>query len=175
MMSSAVFTTGNEAYHVANIVYAGPVAEIPAERRRNGSTHSFKVTTTVGTNYCYYKDAEAARKARGALTGMLDAVKTTAFRHGNEFVDPKNVVSFGNVLQFKKPQDDLTHAFVITLQTADEKNRELWMRYKSEDHARKGRRALWAVVHAVNGLSKPKDDADDKSPVKEVAEESVPF
>jgi hypothetical protein len=174
-MSSAVFTTGNEAYHVANIVYAGPVGEIPAERRRNGSTHSFKVLTTVGATFCYYKDAEAARKARGALTGMLETLKPNAFRHGNEYVDPQKVVSFGNVLQFKKPQDDLTHAFVITLQTADEKNREVWMRFKSEDHARKGRRALWAIVHAVNGLSKPKDDPDEKSVVKEVAAESVPF
>ncbi len=174
-MSSAVFTTGSEAYQVANIVYAGPVGEIPAERRRNGSTHSFKLITTLGATFAYYKDVESARKARGALAGMLEAAGKTAFMHGNEFVDAKKVVSFGNVLQFKTPQDGMTHAFVITVQTADEKNREVWMRYKSEDHARKARKALWAVVHAANGLSNPKQQEPEEAAVKEVASESCPF
>ena len=174
-MSSAVFTTGNQAYQVAKIVYAGPVGEIPAERRRNGSTHSFKVITPTGATFCYYKDVDAARKARGALTGMLETLKPNGYTRGNEYLDPTRVVSFSNVMQFKKPIEECTHGCVVSVETADERNREVWMRFKSEDHARKSRKALWAILHAVNGLQKAKDNADEGEPVTAVASDACPF
>jgi hypothetical protein len=170
-MSSAIFTSGGEAYQVANIVYAGPVAEIPEDRRRNGSTHSFKMVTVTGTSFSYYKDVETARKARGALGAMLDTLKPKAFRHGNEFLDPSRVVSFSNVVAFKNPVESCTHGFVVSVETCEEKNRELWLRYKSEDHARKGRKALWACVHSANGMSNSDAKVEEPAPVAD----SMPF
>jgi hypothetical protein len=94
-MSSAIFTCGNDAYQVSKIIYAGPVTEIPEDRRRNGSTHSFKIVTGLGAVFSYHKNEEMARKSRGALATMLDTLKPKAFKHGyNEFVDPKGIVSF---------------------------------------------------------------------------------
>jgi hypothetical protein len=153
-MSSAIFTCGNDAYQVAKIIYAGPVSSIPEDRRRNGSTHSFKIVTGLGAVFSYFKDEETAKKSRGALGAMLEVVNPKSFKHGyNEFVDPKGIVSFSKVVQFKQPIDQYTHGFVVTIDTADEKSREVWMRYKSEDHAQKGRKALWAAVHGANGMS----------------------
>ncbi len=150
-MSSAIFTNGTNAYQVARIIYAGSVAEIPENRRQNGSTHSFKITTGIGSVFCYYKDEDSAKKSRGALAGMLDAVRSNAFKHGFEYLDPSRVISFSSVFQFKKPQGVYTHGFVVTLETANEKSQEVWFRYKSEDNAQKARKALWATLHNVNG------------------------
>jgi hypothetical protein len=171
-MRSAIFSNGSDAYQVEKIVYAGPVAKIPEDRRRNGSTHSFKIITVLGTVYSYYKDEELARKSRGMLGAMLDEIKPHAFRYGIEFLDPSRVVSFSKVVQFKKPMEEYTHGFVITIETAQEKSRELWFRYKSEDHAQKGRKALWASIHAVNGMSKPPEQP--KVEVKPVSD-GMPF
>jgi|WetSurMetagenome_2_1015567.scaffolds.fasta_scaffold00378_12 hypothetical protein len=150
-MSSAIFTNGVNAYQVSRIIYAGTVAEIPESRRLNGNTHSFKITTGLGSVFCYYKDEESAKKSRGALAGMLDATKPKAFKHGFEFLDPSRVISFGSVFQFKKPQGVYTHGFVVTVETVNEKSQDVWFRYKSEDHAKKGRKALWATLHTLNG------------------------
>lgn len=152
-MSSAIFSNGTNSYQVSRIIYAGSVAEIPENRRQNGSTHSFKITTGIGSVFCYYKDEESAKKSRGALGGMLDAARPNAFKHGFEYLDPSRVISFSSVFQFKKPQGVYTHGFVVTLETASEKSQEVWFRYKSEDHAQKARKALWAVLHSVNGQS----------------------
>jgi hypothetical protein len=84
---------------------------------------------------------------------MLDAARPNAFKHGFEYLDPSRVISFSSVFQFKKPQGVYTHGFVVTLETANEKSQEVWFRYKSEDHAQKARKALWAVLHSVNGQS----------------------
>jgi hypothetical protein len=171
-MSSAIFTNGNNAYQVANIMYAGSVSEIPENRRQNGSTHSFKIITGLGTIFSYYKNEELARKSRGALAAMLDTVKPKAFKHGWEFVDPSRIVCFSNVVQFKKPVGPYTHGLVLTIDTAEEKSQEIWLRYKSEDHAQKARKALWATVHSVNGMS----SQAEKPPVAEKAVSStLPF
>jgi hypothetical protein len=154
IMSSAIFSNGNQAYQVAKIIYAGPVSQIPEERRRNGSTHSFKIITGLGTVFSYYKNEEMARKSRGMLAGMLSSLKPAAFKHGYVFIDPAQVVSFGSVVQFKKPVEEYTHGFVISVETAEAKSQEVWLRYRSEDHAQKGRKALWASVHSANGMSK---------------------
>jgi hypothetical protein len=165
-MSSAIFTCGNDAYQVSKIIYAGPVTEIPEDRRRNGSTHSFKIVTGLGAVFSYHKNEEMARKSRGALATMLDTLKPKAFKHGyNEFVDPKGIVSFSNIVQFKQPIEQYTHGFVVTVETAAEKNREIWFRYSSEDHAQKGRKALWAAVHGANGMS-TKDGASASAPAE---------
>jgi hypothetical protein len=152
-MSSAIFSSGYESYQATGIVYAGPVHEIPEQHRRNGSTHSFKIITGLGASFSYYKDADSAKKARGTLAAMLDTLRPKAFKHGYEFIDTSRIVSFSNVVQFKKPVEEYTHGFVVTVLTADEKDREIWLRYKSEDHACKGRKAIWAALHSVNGLS----------------------
>jgi hypothetical protein len=153
-MSSAIFSCGNEAYQVAKILYAGPVTPISEDRRRNGSTHSFKIVTELGTVFSYFKDEETARKSRNALAAMLDTIKPKSFKHRYyEFIDPKGIVSFSKVVQFKQPIEQYTHGFVVTVDTADEQSREIWFRYKSEDHAQKGRKALWATVHGANGMS----------------------
>lgn len=171
-MSSAIFTNGNNAYQVANIMYAGSVSEIPENRRQNGSTHSFKMITGLGTVFSYYKNEELARKSRGALAAMLDAVKPKAFKHGWEFIDPSHIVCFSNVVQFKKPVGPYTHGLVLTMDTAEEKSQEIWLRYKSEDHAQKARKALWATVHSANGMS----SQAEKPPVAEQAVSStLPF
>jgi hypothetical protein len=178
-MNSAIFTTGNQSYQVSNVVYAGPVAEIPEERRRNGSTHSFKIVTTVGSSFCYYKDADTARRARGALGAMLDSLYPNAFKHGNEYLDPRSVVSFSNVCEFKKPIMDYTHGFVVTVMTLDEKNREIWLRYREEEHARKGRKVMWAAIHTANGMTTTTAKQENgQAPVAQpepVAAETVPF
>jgi hypothetical protein len=159
-MSSVIFTNGRDAYQVSNIIYAGTVSEIPENNRRNGSTHSFKFITGLGTVFSYYKNEEAAWKSRGALSAMLDTLKPKAFKHWYEFIDPMRIVSFGKVVQFKKPVEECTHGFVITVESAQEKSQEIWLRYKSEDHATKGRKALWASVHNAHGMSRPPEKTE---------------
>jgi hypothetical protein len=171
-MSSAIFSNGHQAYQVSKIIYAGAVSPIPEDRRRNGSTHSFKIITGLGAVFSYYNNEEIARKSRGMLAGMLDTLKPASFKHGYEFIDPARVVSFGNVVQFKKPIDQYTHGFVISVETTQEKSQEIWLRYKSEDHARKGRKALWAAVHGANGLTKP---TVEKTEAAQPAPSAVPF
>ncbi|MBN1127710.1 MAG: hypothetical protein JXA71_01910 [Chitinispirillaceae bacterium] len=175
-MSSALFTCGNEAYQVSKIIYAGPVSVIPEDRRRNGSTHSFKIVTGLGAVFSYHKDEETARKSRGALAAMLDSLKPKAFKHRyDEFVDPRGIVSFSNVVQFKQPIEQYTHGFVVTMETAAEKNREIWFRYKSEDHAQKGRKALWATVHGANGMSNGQKAAEAPATSGQTNADATPF
>jgi hypothetical protein len=40
--------------------------------------------------------------------------------------------------------------------TAQEKSQELWLRYKSDDHAQKGRKAMWAIIHNALGIGMSK-------------------
>jgi len=149
-MNSVVFGTPRESYQVANIIYAGNVGEIPVDKRKNGCSHSFKIITTHGSAFCYYKSEEAARNARGALGAMLNAVKPAAFRHGYEVLDPRRIVSYTGVISLKTPVDELTHAVVVTIDTAEERNKKVWLKYRSEEVAQKGRSALYACIHAAN-------------------------
>jgi hypothetical protein len=158
-MNSAIFTSGNQAYQVSRIIYAGSVQSIPEANRRNDCTHSFKIITVNGAVFSYYKNEEAARKSRNMLGAMLDALKPNAFKHGYDFLDPLHIVSFGSVVQFKKAQGEYTHGFAVMTDTVQEKSQEVWFRYKSEDHAQKGRKALWAVIYSANGLSKTREPA----------------
>jgi hypothetical protein len=167
-MSSVVFKAGNETFHVPQVIYAGPVGQIPKDHRRNGSTHLFKMVTSVGATNCCYDSEETARKARSYLGHLLEAVKPNVIRHCNEVVDPRSIISFGEVVKFKQPQNGHTHAVVITLNTTDEKSCKVFFTYKSEDNAEKGRKALYAIIHAANGMvgekEKPAVESTTASP-----------
>jgi len=149
-MNSVVFNASTESYQLSQITYAGYVSAIAEEKRRNGSTHSFRFMTRMGMVHSYYKTVEEARNARTALGAMLATAKPNVFKHGNEMIDPSHVVSFSLVVALKKPQNECTHAVVVTLDTVDQEHNKVWLRYKSEENAKKGRRALWS---AVNGGS----------------------
>lgn len=171
-MRSAIFTSGNQAYQVSNVVYAGPVHAIPEDRRRNDCTHSFKIVTTLGATFSYYKNEESARKSRNMLGAMLDSLKPNAYKHGAEFIDPLHIVSFGSVVQFKKAQGEYTHGFAIIVDTVQEKSQELWLRYKSDDYTQKARKALWAVIHTALGMAKT---AESSAAVVQPEAQNVPF
>ena len=176
-MRSAIFTSGNQAYQVSNIIYAGPVHAIPEDRRRNDCTHSFKIVTVVGATFSYYKNEESARKSRNMLGAMLDELKPDAFKHGYDFIDPLHIISFGNVVQFKKAQGEYTHGFAIMVDTVQEKSQELWIRYKSDDYAQKGRKAMWAIIHNALGfgMSKTAEPAVAAAAVSQPETQNMPF
>jgi hypothetical protein len=171
-MRSAIFTSGNQAYQVSKIIYAGPVHAVPETNRRNECTHSFKIVTTQGATFSYYKNEESARKSRNMLGAMLDTLKPDAYKHGYDFIDPLHIVSFSNVVQFKKPLGEFTHGFAIMIDTVQEKSRELWLRYKAEDTAQRGRKSLWAAIHNALGMSKT---AESAVAVAQPEAQNVPF
>ncbi|MBD3315221.1 MAG: hypothetical protein GF344_05495 [Chitinivibrionales bacterium] len=171
-MSSAVFSTGNESYQISKIIHVGSVTPIPEKiKKDNGCTHSFKLVTPQSAVYCYYRSEDTAKNARGALGAMLREAKPALFSSGYELVDPSRVISFGNVFAFKKPTaDGNSHAFVVTIDTSDERHRKVWLRYKSEESAKKARRAMFAAVHAgIHGSStdSAKSDGADPSAYKQ--------
>jgi hypothetical protein len=171
-MKSAIFSTATESYQVSQIAYAGPVTEIPQERRKGDSTHSFRLVTSAGAARCYFRSPESARKARGALTAMMSDLKPNAFKHGNELIDPRMIVSFGTVVELKlRDGEEMTHAFPVTVATREERGTRLWLRYRSEDNARKGRKAMYAILHAANGLASPVEEPAEGEAVKEEASE----
>lgn len=185
-MQSTIFSTAGEAYHVNHIVHASGVWEVPEDKRKYDRTHAFKLVTTVGSAYCYYKDQDAARKARSALGAMLAAAKPSVFRHRNDVMDPKHIVSIGNVVALKEPQGELTHAVIVTLATSDIRNNKVWLKYKSEETATKGRRVLYAVVAKANEqqADTPQDTKDTEAaepvavaegPAAAPGEEGLPF
>ncbi len=161
-MKSAIFSSGYEAYQVANVIYAGPVSEIPEEKRRNDSTHSFKMITPLGAVRCYYRNYDSAVKARSALGAMMMSMKPYLFRHGYQLIDPHRIVSFRRVVQLRTPQRDYTHAVIVSLETVDSGNNEVWLRYKSEENASKGRRALYAATYALNQTVSPEQSRSDR-------------
>ena len=151
-MKSAVFSTAREAFQVAHVSYAGPVREIPSESRKGDSSHSFKMITSLGMAWCYYRSEESARKARGALGAMLASVKSRLFSCQGESIDPHAVVSFTSVYELKEPHENKTHAFTVSLRIAEGKNPRLCLQFTSVEAARKARGALWAMIDAVNGI-----------------------
>lgn len=162
-MKSAVFSNGSDTYQVANIIYAGPVSEIPQEKRKGESTHSFRMITTQGTVYCYYKSIESAKNSVGALKQMMESLKENVFKSGADWFDTKRVVSFGHVIKLKNTQDGQTHAFLVIIDTADNNHNQIWLTYKSEDHAEKARKALYAAIHSVNKIQyRPGKDDENK-------------
>jgi hypothetical protein len=170
-MNSAIFSTSSESFQVYNIIYAGPVVETPEElQKMRGSTHSFKIMTPQTSVFCYYKTPETARNARNALGAMVKNAKPSVFRLGDEALDPKAVISYGNVYRLKTPQGEKTHFFVATMDTADERNRKVWLKYRSEESARKAKNALFAAIHAVNDVPLSKPETPEGDSVTEEAE-----
>jgi hypothetical protein len=151
-------------------LFVGAVEEVPVEIRKGERTHSFKIVTTVGSSFCYYKSEETARKAHGALYGMLKSANPNIYPHRMELLDAARVVSIGDVVALKNPKGDLTHALIVSVETTDPRNAKVWLKYKSEDNARKARRALYAVVSAATGGEKAPEQATDSS----VAETPAP-
>jgi hypothetical protein len=58
----------------------------------------------------------------------------------------------------------MTHGFVVNLETAQGKNSQVWLTYKSEDHATKARKALYAIICAANRAD---GEADEQAPAAE--------
>ncbi|NLW33450.1 MAG: hypothetical protein GXY77_18540 [Fibrobacter sp.] len=162
-MKSAVFSNGSDTYQVANVIYAGPVSEIPQEKRKGDSTHSFRMITTQGVVYCYYKSIESAKNSVGALKAMMESLKVNIFKTGAEWIDINRIVSFGRVIKLKNTENGQTHAFLVNIDTTDEKHNQIWLTYKSEDHAEKARKALYAAIHSVNKVQpKSEDNSENK-------------
>ncbi|MBD3346797.1 MAG: hypothetical protein GF401_17205 [Chitinivibrionales bacterium] len=176
-MNSAIFTTSFQNYHVSQILFAGPVIELPEEKRKGEMSHYFKIICHNGASYCHFKSQDAARNARNALGAMLNSMKPYCYKYGNSTIDSKGVVSFSNVFPLKTIRNDLTHAIVVTLDTTDEDNSKIWLKFKSEDNAWKGQKALFASIYAANDMKKEKeDDVGDGDAVMEpvLAEASSP-
>jgi hypothetical protein len=167
IMKSAVFSNGSDTYQVANIIYAGPVSEVPQEKRKGESSHSFRMITTQGTVYCYYKSKESAKNSVGALKAMMESLKENVFKSGADWFDTKKVVSFGHVIKLKNTKDSQTHAFLVIIDTADKNHNQIWLTYKSEDHAEKARKALYAAIHSVNKIPYvPEENNEGKQPAE---------
>jgi len=172
-VKNVIFNAGTESYLVSHIVYVGAVEEVPAEIRKGERTHSFKIVTTVGSSYCYYKTEETAGKAHGALYGMLKAANPNIYSHRMELLDAARVVSIGDVVAMKNPKNDLTHAIIVSVETTDPRNAKVWLKYKSADNAAKARRAIYAVVSAANSGDKAPDQTAESSVAETPAPQAV--
>lgn len=167
-MSSTIFSNAFDSYNVEHIIFAGAVQEIPEEMRKNESTHSFRIITRLGPVYCYFKGVDAARKARGMLETMMDSKKPHIFRCGPETLDAASVISYGRVVKLKNNEDGKTHAFTVTLNSANEKCNQVWLTYKTEESAKKARAVLWSIIESSNG--KIPQYSPDEKPETAVAE-----
>ncbi|NLE01087.1 MAG: hypothetical protein GX640_14565 [Fibrobacter sp.] len=154
-MRSNIFSTVSESYQISHILFAGYVCEIPPDKRKGDSTHSFKLITTLGTSYCYFNNIETAKKVRGVLEGMLEKAKPAIFKNGGDSLDIGAVVSFSKVVKLKNSESGMTHAFLVSLNTVNEKSSQVWFTYKSEDTARHARNALWAKMESSGKIQEP--------------------
>lgn len=170
-MSTTVFSTSFESYNVSHIIYAGAVQEIPEQLRKNDMTHSFRIITKQDSSFCYFKDIEAARKARAILESMMDSIKPRIFRSAGEVIDADEVISYGRIVKLKNSDDGKTHAFVVSLNTANEKYNQQWLAYKTEESAKKARAILWSIIESAN--SKIPQYQPEEKPETVVAECSV--
>jgi hypothetical protein len=131
----------------------GPIEEIPQEYRKGERTHSFKIVTTVDSTHCGYKSPETARNAHNAIAAMMRDVNPKTFPHGDELVDATRVVSVGDVVALKTPRGEHTHAVIVTVETADEKNAKVWLKFRSEEKAKNGRMLVRRLVTEAAGGS----------------------
>jgi hypothetical protein len=177
-LHTPIFNSAGESYQVANVSYVGPVREIPEEKRRGESTHSFRMYTPLGTVYCNYKSDETAKKSRSALAAMMGGCKPSLYKHGFELIDTQKIVSFSSVLQLKNAQNGHTHAIVVNVESGNTDNSQVWLRYRSEENAVKGRKALYAAIHAANRMlpgSEEQAPQVQTEPVGEAVKEGLPF
>jgi len=173
-MKSVVFNTARESIHAARINYVGEIETMPEEKRKGDCTHYFRLGTRVGTLYCHYKSEESAQSARKAVVAKVMAVKPSIYSSNGRIIDPRAVVSFGYLFPLKKSQNGATHAFIVTMETADEKNNRIWLTFKSEEAAKKARIALFAAVHAVFGPATAQEETREEGSVA-VKSDNLPF
>jgi hypothetical protein len=150
-MSISIFSTYSESFPLSHIVYVGSVFEISAENRKGESTHSFKIITSSNTMYCNYKDVEAAKIAHDTLEKQLGEFGKKLFKNAGDITDASRIASFSKVVTLKKPQQNCTHAIILNLDTCiDEKQRQIWLHYKSDESATNARKALYSLVSIAN-------------------------
>lgn len=173
-MNRLIFSTPGNSYPVSKIIYAGPVTEIAPDKRKSDSTHYFKMITSAGPVYCHFKSLDSAKKARNILGVMMGEVIPTLFKtYGGDLFDLSKVVLFSRIVQLKNNDDNCTHAFVITFETCSEKPGQVWMTYKSEDLARKARRALYAALHSIYNMHSDETEEEQEVSVVECTTEVV--
>jgi hypothetical protein len=154
LMSITIFSTYSESIPLSHIVYVGSVFEISAEHRKGENTHAFKIVTSSTTMYCNYKDTEAAKIAHDLLEKQLGEHGKKIFKNAGDLIDVSRITSFSKVVTLKKPQQNCTHAIVLNMDTCiDEKQRQIWLHYKSDESATNARKALYTLISIANGTS----------------------
>jgi hypothetical protein len=166
-----IFSTSGESYQISHIIFVGAVHEIPQDKKKSDNTHSFRLVTSQGSAFCYFKSIETARKARFVLESMIESVKSNLFKNCGETLDIAGVVSFGRIVQLKNVEHDMTHAFIVTINSVNEKYNQLWFRYKSEETARHARNALWAKIESINRIPLPETSEKAETVVAECSVE----
>lgn len=154
MRQNVLFTAHNETIQVNHILYAGPVYEIPAASRKNDNTHSIKIVTRAGAVWCNFNNVDAANKARAALAVMMDQVKKVVFKSQGEVLDPREIISNSNICEIKSSTEKSSFGFVVTINCMDEKHRKHWFVYSSSETAEKARKALYACMMELHGISR---------------------
>ncbi|NLD91621.1 MAG: hypothetical protein GX639_03020 [Fibrobacter sp.] len=151
-MSITIFSTYSESFPLSHIVYVGSVFEISAENRKGESTHSFKIITSSSVMYCNYRDEEAAKTAHDSLEKQLGEYGRKLFKNAGDIIDVSRVTSFSKVITLKKPQQNCTHAIILNIDTCtDEKQRQIWLHYKSDESATNARKALYTLISMASG------------------------
>jgi hypothetical protein len=154
MRQNVLFTALNETIQINQILYAGPVYEIPVANRKNDHTHSIKIITRAGAVWCFFNNADVANKARAALAVMMDQVKKVVFKSQGEVVDPKDIISYSHVCEIKSSSGKSSFGFVVNIDCLDEKHRKLWFVYSSSETAEKARKSLYACMMELYGISR---------------------
>jgi len=150
-MSISIFSTYSESFPLSHIVYVGSVFEISAENRKGESTHSFKIITSSNTMYCNFKDVESAKTAHDTLEKQWGEYGKKLFKNAGDSIDVSRITSFSKVVTLKKPQQNCTHAIILNIDACiDEKQRQIWLHYKSDESATNARKALFTLISMTN-------------------------
>jgi hypothetical protein len=152
-MRTAIFNTSSRAYQVSNIVYAGAVEPLRDGLRKRGNTHSFKIISSLGSFFCYYKSEKSACAARSVLGSMVAGCKPASYKQNGQIIDPAEVISFSYVFPLKTVVNGLCYAFTVTVETRERENVTLWMKYTSRKEALRGRHSLCDAIRAADSLS----------------------
>lgn len=125
-------------------------ARLSSSLRRNKkeNTHYFRITTARGAAYCHFKNAESAKRARGVIGAMLGTAKTHVFRSRGDIIDITSIVSFSRVVHLKNSTDSDPFAFVVSVDSINDKNSAIWLTFKSEESAQNARKALYASIQS---------------------------
>lgn len=147
-MQNAIFSTPSDSFLLSHVVHAGPIVELPAEKQKKENTHYFRITTARGAAYCHFKSAESAKRARSVIGTMLETAKTHVFRSRGDIIDITSIVSFSRVVHLKNSTDSDPFAFVVSVDSVNDKNSSIWLTFKSEESAQNARKALYATIQS---------------------------